>query len=239
MSKISYTKEEILNKLNEITKLSEIYNSDIINYRGNTKDTNEKYTEVIAEELLNNHQKYDFNSIETIKRERPYNIEHTGEYDEESSRREELIAMKMYNNKCSYKELGEIINYQVPLKATQETKAGKIDMISYNSDTNILYLIELKNDKSNETLLRCVLEIITYLKQVDTNKLKSEYELSEDTIIKPAILIFEQTRPYDDLNDRYVNMLIDKFNIDVFTATSRQEEVFYIEKNKNTYFNFN
>lgn len=231
MSKISYTKEEILKKLSEITEIEEIYNSDIINYRGNTKDTNEKYTEVIAEEILNNSQNYDFNTIKTINRERTYKIDHTGEFDEESPRREEIIAMKTYNSKYPYPGLGKIINYQVPLKATMHTKAGKIDMISYNSENDILYLIELKNDKSNETLLRCVLEIITYLKQVDGNKLKADYELPETTAIKPAILIFEQTRPYDDLNDRYVNKLIEKFDVDVFTATSKIEEIFYIEKN--------
>lgn len=231
MSKISYTKEEILKKLSEITVPENIYNSDIINYRGNTKDTNEKYTEVIAEELLNNPQKYNFENIETIYRERTYNIEHNGEYDEESPRREELIAMKTFNSQFLYPGMGKVINYQVPLKATKDTKAGKIDMISYNEESDVLYLLELKNDESKETLLRCVLEIITYLKQVDKDKLKADYGFASTTTIKPAILIFEQTRPYDDLNDRYVNKLLEKFDIDVFTATVKKEEVFYIEQN--------
>jgi len=230
MAKISYTKEEVLNKLKEINQIADIYNSDIINYRGNTKDTNEKYTEVIAEEIYNNSSKYNFDLIEKIKRERTYNVNHSGEYDPESIRTEELIAMKMFNNKI-YPNIGKILDYQVPLKDVQGTKAGKIDLISLKEEENVLYLIELKNNKSIETLLRCILEIMTYLKQIDGEKLKSDFGIDSSVNIRPAILIFDQTRPFDDLNDVYANKLIEKFNIDIFIANIKIEETFVIEKN--------
>ena len=89
-------------------------------------------------------------------------------------------------------------------------------------------MIELKNDVSDETLLRCTLEIITYLNQINQSKLKSDFELNDKVNIKPAILIFEGTRPYYDINDEYVNKLIKKFKIDVFVAKS--QEVFNIKK---------
>ena len=225
MARISYTREETIRKLEAINKVEEIYSSDIINYKGNTKDTNEKYTEVIAEEIFNNPDKYNFENIKQINRDRTYNVGHDGVYDESSIRKEEIIAMKMYKN--DYPAIGKMIDYQVPLKDVKDTKAGKVDLISYKEDENTVYLIELKNDESIETLLRCVLEITTYTKQITAEKLKSDFEIPQDAMIKPAVLVFEDTRPYDDLNDKYVNKLIEKFGIDVFTA----KESYAIEKN--------
>jgi len=136
----------------------------------------------------------------------------------------------MFNNKI-YPNIGKILDYQVPLKDVQGTKAGKIDLISLKEEENVLYLIELKNNKSIETLLRCILEIMTYLKQIDGEKLKSDFGIDSSVNIRPAILIFDQTRPFDDLNDLYANKLIEKFNIDIFIANIKIEETFVIEKN--------
>ncbi|MDR0978562.1 MAG: hypothetical protein LBL91_01235, partial [Lachnospiraceae bacterium] len=184
----------------------------------------EKYTEIIAKEILENSNEYKFETIKTINREKSYKIDtHDGIYNPKSPRREEIIAMKMYKN--DYLDIGKILDYQIPLKDKQTTKAGKIDLISLKQDK--LYLIELKNDESKETLLRCILEIITYMNQIDKNKLKSDFKL-DGVNVKPAILIFKNTRPCYDMNDEYVKKLIDKFQIDVFVATSK--ELFNIEK---------
>lgn len=227
MKKIKmYTKKDILNKLKEID-INLLYTNKMINYHGKTSDTKEKYTEVIAKEILENSKNYDFGNIKQINRKQGYKAStHTGKFNKNSNRREEIIAMKMYNN--SYLDIGKMLDYQIPLKDHKGTKAGKVDLISYKEDANILYLIELKNDVSEETLLRCTLEIITYLKQIDQNKLKSDFGLDNKVNVKPAILIFEGTRPYYDMKDEYVNKLIKKFKIDVFVAKS--QEVFNIEK---------
>lgn len=228
MSRKLYTKNEIVSKLKEIKNVEKIYSSNIVKYKGNTKDTDEKYSEVISQELLNNSSKYNWDNIKQIKREKNYNIEHDGKYNVESPRVEETIAMKMYNN--TYSSIGKMLNYQVPLKDKAITEAGKIDLIAYEEKSNVLYLIELKNDKSPETLLRCVLEIATYNKQIDAEKLKSDYNLHKNTSIKPAILIFENTRPAEDLKDKYVNKLIEKFNIEIFIAEKIDESTFNINK---------
>ncbi len=221
-----YTKTETIEKLKNI-KISEIYNSAVINYKGLTTDTKEKYTEVVAKELLDNPSKYNFDSIEKINRNRGYNVgTHDGTYNDESNRREEIIAVKMYSNK--YPSIGKMLDYQVPLKDKKSTKAGKIDLISYNDDDKKLYLIELKNDASVETLLRCVLEIVTYERQINKEKLVKDFNLDSEVEVVPAILIFEGTRPYEDRNDLYVNKLIKKYNIEVFIAKSK--EVFTIDK---------
>ncbi len=222
-----YTKQEIIEKLENITQINKLYNNKIINNLGTTKDTEEKYTEVISKEILDYPEKYNFDSIEIINRTLGYNVgTHNGTYNNESNRREEIIAMKMFSNK--YSSIGEVLDYQIPIKDKQTTHAGKVDLISYDDKAKTLYLIELKNDASSETLLRCVLEIITYKKQINEEKLKEDFNLNSSTKVKPAILIFYGTRPYEDRNDKYVNELIKKFKIDVFVAKSK--EVFSIDK---------
>lgn len=214
---MGYKKSEIIKKLNEINKLEDLYIGKMINYKGNTTDTKEKYTEVIAKEILDTPNKYNFNLINIIKRDKGYNINtHDGKYNEESPRREEIIAMKLFNTKQD--GLGKFIDYQIPLKDKKNTKAGKIDLISYNEEENILYLIELKNDFSKETLLRCILEIMTYINQVDKEKLVLDYNMRSNVKIKPAILIFEGTRPHEDISDEYVTKLIKKFGIALYIA---------------------
>ena len=225
---MGYTKQEIINRLKEIEDISELYTNDMINYGGDTKDTKEKYTEVITQEILRDCKRYNFDNIKQIERKIGYKIvTHNGEFNKKSNRREEIIAMKMFRK--NYKDLGEILDYQIPLKASKGTKAGKVDLISYKKAENTLYLIELKNDRSKESLLRCALEIITYSKQIDKEKLKTDFGLEKNTNIKLAILIFKDTKPYYDLDDKHVNKLINKFDIDVFVA----EKAFSIEKRGN------
>ena len=48
---MGYKKSEITNRLNGINKLENLYVEKMINYTGNTTDTKEKYTEVIAKEI--------------------------------------------------------------------------------------------------------------------------------------------------------------------------------------------
>ena len=92
---MDYKKGEIINRLNSLNKLEDLYIEKMINYKGNTKDTKEKYTEVIAKEILDNPDKFNFKNINIIKRDKGYNIDtHEGIYKEESPRREEIIAMK-------------------------------------------------------------------------------------------------------------------------------------------------
>lgn len=214
---MGYKKSEITNRLNGINKLENLYVEKMINYTGNTTDTKEKYTEVIAKEILDNFNKFDFNNINVIKRDKGYNVDtHDGKFNKDSNRREELIAMKLFNT--TYEGLGKFIDYQIPLKDKKNTKAGKIDLISYSEEGNILYLIELKNDFSKETLLRCTLEIMTYINQVDKEKLLIDYNMEPNVKIKPAILIFEGTRPYKDVSDKYVTELIEKFGIALYIA---------------------
>ncbi len=220
-----YTKEQTLNRLPKNTNINLLYKASIINNKGITKDTKEKYSEIIAKEILTN-PTYDLTKIEQINRKRSYNVKHNGKFNIGSNRYEEIIAIKMLNKTYDY--IGTVLNYQVPLKDKLHNIAGKIDLISKQDNT--LYLIELKNTTSPETLLRCVLEIITYYHEVDISKLKEDYNLPSDLNVKPAILIFENTEPYKSLEDKFVNELIKKYDIKVFVANNDQDLKIQIKK---------
>lgn len=83
-----------------------------------------------------------------------------------SNRNEEIFAKRITG--LTLPELGLILDYQIPLKDTLADKGlGKIDLISFNENTKTLFLIELKYEGNDETLLRASLESYTYFKLVD------------------------------------------------------------------------
>ena len=92
------------------------------------------------------------------------------------SRNEENLAKLLYLND-SIPGLGNIIDYQVPLKGKQSDKIGKIDLVGYSEENRRFSLIELKYHPagSHETLLRCVLEIYIYYKFLNKERFINDY----------------------------------------------------------------
>ena len=144
-----YSKDEIIKMMEEAkSDMKNFYKKEFVNYSGETSDTKEYYTEIIAEWLLDNF--YLFDTIKMISRESSYKVKtHDGKIkDENSNREEEKIAMELFN--ISQKEgkkfyiIGKILDYQMPLKNKQGDEAGKIDLLAYNkdSDTGILRILE-------------------------------------------------------------------------------------------------
>lgn len=222
-----YKKDEIINKLENLKDISTLYKEDFINYRGDTTDTKEKYTEVIAEWLIKNFNLFD--NIKKITRQSSYKVDtHDGKHNNQNSNRlEEIMAIEIFNQK-SLNILGEVIDYQTPLKDKLGDEAGKIDIVSYDKDNKIVYLLELKREDSKETMLRCVLEIFTYSKTLDKDKFLEDFNLSKDTKIKASPLVFfngSQHKEMVDDNNKFLKQLMDKLDI----------EPFYITKNSNYY----
>ncbi len=140
---MSYTRKEILIKVEEgINDMPSFYNIECANYRGKTSDTDELYTEVIAEYLCDNIDK--LKGIPTILRQSSYKVEsHDGVSSSDSNREEEIIAkdmfcMSKYRN-FMFDEIGIILDYQVPLKGVGDDKAGKIDLLSCSGTTARVY----------------------------------------------------------------------------------------------------
>lgn len=174
----------------------------MVNYRGKTSDSGEYYTEIIAEFLCNNINEFQ-KGIKVISRQVSYKIKnHTGNVPI-SNRKEEIIAIKMFNQSDKdgyfYPFIGEIIDYQTPLKSKQKDVAGKIDLLAYNNQ--ILHMLELKKPDNKETLLRCVLEGYTYLKTVDQKKLLSDFSLHKSTKIVASPLVFKGSSQYLEVKE--------------------------------------
>ena len=201
---MQYTRQEIINKCQQaLDDIKSFYKQPFINYGGKTTDTNEYYTEVIAEFLIDNLDEY-INGIPKITRESSYKTPtHTGEFDETTPREEEKIAMEMFKqskNGTPYNFIGNIIDYQTPLKNKRTDIAGKIDLLSY--DGNCLRVLELKKPFSDETMLRCILEGYTYLKTVDNAKLLDNFELPANTKVVACPFVFKYGKQYQEMLEK-------------------------------------
>ena len=226
---IKFSKNEILEMIeNAKFDIRSFYKQDFVNYAGKTKDSKEYYTEIIAEWLLSHVDL--FNKIKLINREGSYRIEsHDGKIiNQESNRAEEKIAMKLFDysqNKGEiFDKFGKIIDYQTPLKNIQTDDAGKIDLLAYNEDTDTLRILELKKSDSKETMLKCLLEVYTYLKIVNKVKLLEDFGLPKDTIVKASPLVFFEGMQYKEMQEDRKNLkkLMEKMEI---------EPVYLIEEN--------
>ena len=220
-----YTKKEIINKLKSVTDISTLYKEDFSNYRGKTTDTGEKYTEIVSEWLLNNIDL--LYKIQKITRQSSYKVEtHDGKQKNLNSNQKEQMTAKEIFNQGSLNILGKVLDYQTPLKDKQSDEAGKIDIVSYNKDIKTVYLLELKREDNEETMLRCVLEIFTYLKTLDGDKFLSDFGLPKDTKIKASPLVFLNGAQHKEMkgnDNKYLKELIKKLEI----------ELFYIYQNSN------
>ena len=217
-----YSKDEIIKMMEEAkSDMKNFYKKEFVNYSGETSDTKEYYTEIIAEWLLDNF--YLFDTIKMISRESSYNVKtHDGKIkDEKSNREEEKIAMELFdysqNKGVTFDIIGKIIDYQTPLKNVQKDDVGKIDLLAYNENEKTLRILELKRPDSKETMLRCVLEAYTYLKIVDKAKLLKEFGLPDDTIVKACPFVFVEGEQYKEIPEGRENLkkLIDELGIEI------------------------
>ena len=190
------------------TKLKEnpnsFYREALLNYKGKTVDSDTLLTEVIADELIKNYDQVSKIGRNTpIRKTKSFNREHVGVATVKAriqrfgylGYNEKLLAIALYNSKQSYC-LGDIFDYEVPIKEVQTDKHGRVDLVSTDALNHSVKLIELKikppNDNNDETLLRALLEIYTYYKLISDSygKFLEDYKLStkEYQRFQPAIL---------------------------------------------------
>ena len=236
-----YTCLEVINHVREMAGLSlvatpvaapvaspvateEWYKDKCMNWNGTTIGTPSLLmTEVIAEQLLNAPLNGIFpGSIPQITRASSYASGHNGITTAPQKKPdEERYAIALYNQNHGFLgPLGQIFDYQVPLKNQRSDRAGKIDLVSYNAQTKTVYLIELKIKASSETLLRCAVEIETYYHQLDHAKFLRDHKLCGNEI-KKAVLIFEGSRQHESLTPEHEmpkwETLCKAYGIQVFT----------------------
>lgn len=242
---MGYTEGDTIRKLSkEINSPEFIYKSDVVNYTGKTVGTKLPYTEVCSLYMCENMKSIfgeNGKKIKIINREQGYFVEgHDGIIKEFTNRGEEILAKAVYLKDIP--KLGFVFDYQIPLKqSNKDAKVGKIDMVSINEE-GIISLIELKAAKSNETLLRCALEIYTYSKQINKeifindiknsyiNKFKEKNDLrsyfnkfiNDDNKlekIQSVVLIFEGSTPANMVDPNTypkTNELVKKLGVKVY-----------------------
>lgn len=178
-----FYKDEILKNYNKITEnnLKEIMNI----YKVNNKPSNFKF------ETRNNN--YFVHNI--IKYQKEYKEKTQAFYLEDKT----TVVKTSGKTKCGYVKIKDlmyekdmcrelwfssyygkaiypfdIIDIQTPLKKVRNNKYGEIDNIGIDiKDNNItVYLIEAKPLNTDETLLRAIIETITYKYQIEENKEK-------------------------------------------------------------------
>lgn len=222
---MGYTREQIRLRLDELSSnMSLFYKRGCINYRGKTTDTKEYYTEVISEWLLEHLDL--LAQIKPITRRSSYLVDgHDGIPDNpDSNREEELIAMAM-KQQGRLPIVGQVLDYQTPLKNVQKDKAGKIDLLAYDGAT--LRILELKEPDSKETMIRCVLEGYTYLKTVDQRKLLADFGLPTDTEVKACPFVFRGGFQWNEMQQGrpYLKRLMEQLD----------SKPFYVEKENDKY----
>ena len=197
---IKYTKAETLSMAEEAVKsIDTFYKQNLVKYTGTAFHENEFYTEIIAAFLLERLEL--FECIPAIHRKSSYRVTgHDGvAQNPNSNQKEAHLAYDLFR-KGDVPGLGRVLDYQVPLKDIQKNRAGKIDLVA--DDGSFFYLLELKRESNKETLLRCVLEILTYWYTVDQPKLLKDFLGSgvQRTVV-PAVLLPEGCTAYRELTE--------------------------------------
>lgn len=151
MGSRSYIEEETRGKLDKELKeklqndIALLYKAKCINWTGLCKDTKRPYSEVIAEYLLSVDGfdiRTKFSQLSVIPREKDYIVAHTGKKIGKSNRFEENLAKGLVRENKTLGALGNLVDYQIPLKSKRSDRAGKIDLVSISA--NAVHCIELK-----------------------------------------------------------------------------------------------
>lgn len=238
MSGKTYTEKEIIKKIKDIIaetnnnkNINILYQHSVVTHTGQTSDSKKPYQEVVSDWLLNNLDVLD--TIKPLHRKNYFFKSHDGSFTEteKNTDNEEIVAYYMFNSKKAYSKIGKMIDYQVNLKRPKEdrngenpdSKVGKIDLVSYNEKDKQVYLLELKKkDNDKDTLLRAILEIYTYWKQLNHTNFRNSHKcISKTSPIIPAILIFKDSLQHmycNEIEYPRTNELLNKLGIPVFLA---------------------
>lgn len=127
-----------------------------------------------------------------------------------------------------HKVFGKLIEYQIPIRNTENDVAGGIDFISVID--NFLYLHEIKYDYNKESILKAILQIQTYYQQIeDTKKLIKDFGLTGIKGIRKSVVIFKGSVAHRQINKpkvkHEVKKLLELFGIELFLLERTGNEI--------------
>ncbi len=82
-------------------------------------------------------------------------------------------------------------------------------------------------------MLRCVLEIETYSRILDFNKLKVDFELPAETDLRKAVLVYQLSIPHMQIHDTNIKKLMKALGVDMFLMSEDNEVIdkhYYFEE---------
>lgn len=218
------TRKEILTDLcaKALATPKNFYREGFLNDKGTTRDTKELNTEVMAEFIINNIEIFE----KGIEPERRGCYKDTNHKDLSSSKSvrstEELfevsekdLAKELFTlyKKKTLPPIGTIVDVETPLTArqTEDPKPdhkteyrGDIDLLA--DDGKRLIILELKKPgNEDESMLRCVMECYTYLKNVNHDILIKNFvknqTLHDSYIVTASPLVFKGGRQYKEMQE--------------------------------------
>ena len=222
---MSYTKDYIIGRLKEdiSNNMSSLYQQDYVNFSGTTTDSSEYYYDVIADCLLKNQSC--FEAIEKIHRGYSYKTESHRELTEKEKRLiaaqlrgEDWFAKSLLNSEFDH--IGKIIDYQTPVKGNKyDERVGKIDLLAYKKETDMLSVIELKLKDNKDTMLHTILQVCTYYLQINRKKLREDFGFSSDgDKIQKVALIFKDSPQYVQYKESVlIRKLAEELSVNVLT----------------------
>jgi hypothetical protein len=106
---------------------------------------------------------------------------------------EKRIVRAMFNS-SPLPLMGDVIDYEIPLKDIKKAKHGNIDLLCVLPQTALC--VEAKKPKSNESILKAVLEAFVYTSLVATKKQSflTSFNLDQNLLLTPAVLTFASTQ---------------------------------------------
>ena len=179
---------------------------------GKTSDTNEDYTEVVGAFLLENGfiEKDNFTGVKQITKKAPYQV-HT-----------KFSPASCYLSLHLDEKFGTIVESEIELGNYPDDKAGVVDLITYQKDTDELYLIEFEPNYSENTLLSAALKIQTHYQTIDKEKLVNDFYSKEDSPIpsknpqiKKVLVLLNKSNAYKEYQQNRPNVtkILDELQI--------------------------
>ncbi len=226
-----FTKAEIVNMVGMVFRmgrLSELYNQEIINYVGNTSDTNDAYMDVVSEYLLMRLDSFKayFRHAE-ITRQSSYR---TATHDKvwpnlsfsvpkDNDFRDEALSKCFCIESDWDDEIGKVLDYQIPLQNVTDEKSFKVDLASYNEKQNIIRLIDVSSETSENTLLHNVLKIYTAGKMINFENLQSDFKIYSNPNLVLTLLVHKDSPVLGQFQLKQLRNFINALDlpIEVFT----------------------
>lgn len=128
---------------------------------------------------------------------RPHFGQSNNEYDDREVA-EKMLCRAMFNQRY-IPGLGSAIDYETPLKETDDAGHGDVDLLCLR-DKEVL-CVEAKKLTNGEFALKAIMEAFVYARLVKTrlNLLKRDFEILKDARIRPVFLTFAQANSFRHL----------------------------------------